>query len=81
MIELNDEQQKAVLSHPGTPLRLVAPTTGQAYVLLPAQDYERLSQGAFDASSWSDEEMDLLAAEDADRLGWHGMEAYQDQQQ
>ena len=33
---------------------------------------------AYDDSAWTDEEMDLLAAEDADTLGWEGMEAYQD---
>ena len=31
-----------------------------------------------DDSPWSDEEMDMLAAEDADRLGWDGMDVYQD---
>jgi hypothetical protein len=79
MIELSDEQQRAVKLQPGQALRLVAPETRQAFVLLPADMYERLSQAAYDANSWSDEEMDLLAAEDADRLGWEGMEAYQDQ--
>jgi hypothetical protein len=78
MIELSDEQQKAVLSQPGLPLRVVAPTTGQAFVLLPAEEYERLTSAAYDASPWSDDEMDVLAAEDADRLGWQGMESYQD---
>lgn len=77
MIKLNAEQQNALLSHPGQPLRLIAPATGQAFVLLPAEEYERLAQ-AYDATPWSDEEMDLLAGEDSDRLGWQGMEAYQD---
>jgi hypothetical protein len=79
MIELSDEQQRAVKLQPGQALRLVAPETRQAFVLLPADMYERLSKAAYDASPWSDEEMDMLAAEDADRLGWEGMEAYQDQ--
>jgi uncharacterized protein (DUF433 family) len=36
-------------------------------------------QGALDdANSWTDDEMDLLAAEDVDRLGWEGMETYQE---
>jgi hypothetical protein len=35
----------------------------------------------YDESPWTDEEMDLLAAEDADCLGWEGMEVYQDGEQ
>lgn len=35
-------------------------------------------QVEYDDSPWTDEEMDMLAAEDADYLGWEGMEAYQD---
>jgi hypothetical protein len=31
-----------------------------------------------DSSPWTDEEMDLLAAEDGERLGWDGLEVYQD---
>jgi hypothetical protein len=27
-------------------------------------------------SPWTDEEMDLLAAEDGDSLGWEGMDVY-----
>lgn len=78
MIELSNEQQSAVMSDPGKPLRLVNPATQQAFVLLRAEEFERLSQGSYDASPWTDEEMDLLAAENADSLGWQGMEAYQD---
>jgi hypothetical protein len=83
MIVLSDEQHKAVMSHPGQPLRLIDPATRdpatrQAFVLLRADDYERLHEGAYDASPWTDDEMDLLAAEDADRLGWQGMETYQE---
>ena len=33
-----------------------------------------------DAGTWTDEEMDLLAQEDADRLGWEGTGAYQEQE-
>jgi hypothetical protein len=33
----------------------------------------------YDDSPWTDEEMNLLAAEDANTLGWEGMEAYQDE--
>jgi hypothetical protein len=32
---------------------------------------------SYDASPWTDEEMDLLRAENLDALGWEGMEVYQ----
>ena len=76
MIELTEEMRKAVREQTGTPIRLVDPTTQEAFVLLRAEDYDRLTE--YDASPWTDEEMDMLAAENADLLGWEGMEAYQD---
>ena len=39
--------------------------------------FERLRGLPHDDGSWTDDEMDLLAAEDADALGWEGMEVYQ----
>lgn len=39
---------------------------------------ERVTALAYDASPWIDEEMDQLAAESADALGWEGTDAYQD---
>lgn len=80
MIELTEELRNAVKSHPQEPLRLVDPATREAFVLLRAEDYERLKEGEYDASPWTDEEMDRLAAENADVLGWEGMEAYQDKE-
>jgi hypothetical protein len=76
MIELTEEMRKAVREQTGTPIRLVDPTTQEVFVLLRAEDYFRLLD--YDASPWTDEEMDLLRAENADLLGWEGMEAYQD---
>jgi hypothetical protein len=75
MIELNDELQKAVIANGGQPLRLVDPATLQAFVLLREDQLQRLNELAYDASPWTEEEMDLLAAEDAESLGWEGMEA------
>ncbi len=51
---------------------------GTDVVILRADVFERLRALRYDDSPWTDEEMDLLAAEDADALGWEGMEAYQD---
>jgi hypothetical protein len=64
--------QQAMREHPGTPLRLVDPTTQEAFVLLRVQDFDRLTE--YDASPWTDEEMDLLheeAARMADTLRAH----------
>jgi len=47
-------------------------------VLVRADVYERLRGPSYDDSPWTDEEMDLLAAEDADSLGWEDMDVYQD---
>jgi hypothetical protein len=72
-MQLTDDQLKAIrggesvrVEHGGTEL-----------VVLRADLFERLRESAYDTSPWTDEEMDLLAAESADGLGWEGMDAYQ----
>jgi hypothetical protein len=78
MIELTEQQVRA-LERPGaTPPRLVHPKTQQRFVLLPEGEYERLT--AYDTTPWTDEERDRLRAEAVETLGWEGMEAYQDDQ-
>ncbi len=47
----------------GEPTRVLDPATKQEYVLLKLEDYQRLVEGAYDDGPWTDEEMDLLAAE------------------
>lgn len=81
MIELTDEIREALGEQPSTPVRLVDPATREVFVLLRAEEYDRLTEAEYDSSPWTDEEMDLLAAEDADALGWEGMEAYQDEKE
>ena len=78
MIELTEHQRQALTAEGEQPPTLIDPQTNAAYVLLPRHVYDRFRELVYDDSPWSDEEMDLLAAEDADRLGWEGMEAYQD---
>jgi hypothetical protein len=72
-MQLNREQLEAVRS--GASVRLNE--GGTELVVLRADVFERLRGLLYDDSPWTDEEMDLLAAEDADTLGWEGMEAYQ----
>jgi hypothetical protein len=76
-MELSKEQLEAVRD--GQSLRLKE--EGTELVVLRADVFERLRGLLYDDSPWSDEEMDLLAAEDADALGWEGMEVYQDDEQ
>jgi hypothetical protein len=51
---------------------------GTSLVVLRADVYERLRALVYDDGPWTDEEMAMLALEDANSLGWEGMEAYQD---
>jgi hypothetical protein len=76
MIELTQQQAQQLSKVHKAPPRVVNPVTQEAFVLLRAEEYERLLE--YDASPWTEEEMDMLAAEAADLLGWEGMEAYQD---
>jgi hypothetical protein len=78
MLELTEQQVTALERPEETPPRLVNPKTHQRFVLLPEEEYERLTR--YDADPWTDEERDLLRAEAVDALGWEGMEAYQDGQ-
>ena len=47
-------------------------------VLVNAEAYECLIEDTYDDSPWTNDEMNRLAAEDADMLGWDGMDIYQD---
>jgi hypothetical protein len=76
-MELTKEQLEVVRS--GEPVRLNE--EGTELVIVRADLFERLQGLRYDDSPWSDEEMDFLAAEDADALCWEGMEAYQDEDQ
>jgi hypothetical protein len=78
VVELPDTLRDAVRATQPGPLRLVDPTTNETFVLLRAEDYQRLKESEYDASPWTTEEMDLLAQEAADHLGWEGMDVYQD---
>ena len=72
-MQITREQLEAIRG--GHAVRLTE--DGTELVVLRADVYERLEGSMYDDSPWTDEEMDLLAAEDADSLGWQGMDAYQ----
>jgi hypothetical protein len=76
-MELTKEQLETIRG--GNPVRLNE--AGTELVVVRADVFERLRTLEYDDSPWSDEEMDQLAAEDANALGWEGMEAYQGDEQ
>jgi hypothetical protein len=41
-VELSEEQRQALDAQPGQPLRVVDPRTQKAYVLIPAEVYDRI---------------------------------------
>ena len=63
MIELTEELRKAIETQKREPVRLLDPVTQESYVLLRAEEYNRLKESEYDDSPWTDEEMDMLAAE------------------
>jgi len=76
-MQLTNDQMKAVKN--GDAVRFHDEETD--FVIVRADVYERLQGLVCDDSPWTDEEMDLLAAEDADYLGWDGMDPYQELEQ
>ena len=73
-MQLTHDQLKAVRG--GGSVRLSE--AGTELVILRADVFERLQGLVYDDDPWTDEEMALLAAEDANGLGWEGMDGYQD---
>jgi len=66
VIRFPDELRTVVIAHPGVPLELVDELTHLSYVLLPADEFERLKTTAEDQLS------DTYPAqmESAMRVGW-----------
>lgn len=60
MIELTPNQRRE-LTEP-EPM-VIDPETKETYVLVRKRVYDRMRESVYDDSSWTDEEMDLLAAE------------------
>ena len=78
MIELTDEQMRALQSPGAMPPRLVNPRTKETFVLLPADEYARLKEAGYDDSPWTREGLHSLAWEAGSRAGWQGMGEYDD---
>jgi hypothetical protein len=76
MIELTEQQVDALEHGEGTPLRLMNPRTQATDVLLPADEYERLKEDEYDDTPWTKGELQALAWEAGQRVGWEDMDEY-----
>ena len=70
MIELTDEQARALAVAPSGPPRVLNPRTRESFVLVRAEEYTRLTADPYDDSPWTREELEAAAAATAERAGW-----------
>jgi len=78
MIELTEDQSQALKNADTMPPRLVDPRTKETFVLLRADEYERLKAEEYDDSPWTSEERHALAWEAGKHAGWDDMDEYDD---
>ena len=77
MIELTEQQMRALENPEDTPPRVVNPRTKETFVLLRADEYERLKE-EYDDSPWTSAELQALAWEAGKAAGWEDMDEYDD---
>lgn len=78
MIELTEQQIEALGIPEATPPRVVNPRTSETFVLVRIEEYERLTEAAYDDSPWTSEERHALAWEAGKHAGWEDMDEYDD---
>lgn len=76
MLELTEEQARAVTENGATPPTLVDPKTQTQYLLVRKDVYELLSDPDYDDSPWTSEERTALAWEAGKHAGWDEMDEY-----
>jgi hypothetical protein len=76
MIELTEQQMRALENSEVSPPRVVNPRTKETFVLLPVEAYERLKEEEYDDSPWTSEERHALAWEAGKHAGWENMDEY-----
>ena len=76
MIELTEQQVKAMQEPEAAPPRVVNPQTRETFVLLRVEEYERLKEFEYDDSPWTSEERHALAWEAGKHAGWEDMDEY-----
>ena len=70
MIELTDQQAQALEGSGPAPPRVTNPRTRETFVLLRAEEYERLKADDYDDSPWTREELQALAWERVKDEDW-----------
>ena len=70
MIELTEQQVEASKRTEAEPPRIVNPRTKETFVLLRAEEYERLKEEEYDDSPWTREELQALAWERVKHEDW-----------
>jgi hypothetical protein len=78
MIELTEQQMQALETANGNAPRVMNPRTKETFVLVPVDEYERLTEEEIDYSPWTKEEMLALAWETGKHAGWEDMDEYDD---
>ena len=74
MIELTEQQLRELNKPEATPPVVVNPQTNETFVLIPAEEYERLKSEDYDDSPWTREELEALAWETSERSGWEELD-------
>ena len=70
MIELSEEQRRAVRAHPDEPLQLVDSSTQSTFVLLSTDLFDRIKGLVYDDSDFSITEAYPLLDRMASQAGW-----------
>ena len=70
MIELTEQQATALNNLQSTPTRVVNPRTKETFVLLRADEYERLKENEYDDSPWTRDELHAVAWQTGEQTEW-----------
>ncbi len=70
MIELTEQQVRALENAEAAPPRVVNPQTRETFVLLRVEEYERLKEEGYDDSPWTREELEAVAWERVKHEDW-----------
>ena len=70
MIELTEQQVAAMDTPQGEPPRVINPRTQETFVLLRAEEYERLKEHGYDDSPWTRDELQALAWQAGEQTEW-----------
>jgi hypothetical protein len=78
VIKLTQQQVRELETPEVVPPRIVNPWTGETFVVLPVEEYQRLKADEYDDSPWTREELQTLAWEAGKPMGWEDMDEYDD---